>query len=92
LKTYQHELSFITAIGFPDRDSNDSFVYAKTVPSVVVSTQFDWFLGANVSWGLTADYVTGPSVRVPAYPGMGLAGRSLGLGRAGVGIVSGDAF
>jgi hypothetical protein len=45
-----------------------------------------------VSWGLTADYVTGPSVRVPAYPGMGLAGRSLGLGRAGVGIVLGTHF
>jgi hypothetical protein len=92
LKTYQHEIVLHNGYWVSDRDSNDSFVYAKTVPSVVVSTQFDWFLGANASLGLTADYVTGPSVRVPAYPGMGLAGRSLGLGRAGVGIVLGTHF
>jgi hypothetical protein len=92
LKAYEREIVLHNDYWVYSQDSNDSFAYAKTVPSVVVSTQFDWFLGANASLGLTADYVTGPSVRVPAYPGMGLGGRSLGLGRAGVGIVLGTHF
>ena len=70
----------------------DRYEFSNTRLSGVVYTQFECFLYPNLSLGLIADYVYGPSVQVPAYPEMGLAAQSLRFGSASVGFVLGTHF
>jgi hypothetical protein len=74
------------------QESGNNYGYSKTSPSAVVYTQIECFLYRNLSLGLIADYVYGPSVQVPAFPEMGLPAQSLRFGNASVGFVLGTHF
>jgi len=74
------------------QDQEGGFDVSKTHPSGVIYTQFECFLYQNVSVGVIADFVYVPSVRVPAFPEMGLSAQSLRFGNASIGFVLGAHF
>jgi hypothetical protein len=74
------------------QNQEGGFGYSRTRPSGVVYTQFECFLYRSLSLGLIADFVYVPSVRVPAFPEMGLSAQSLRFGNASVGFVLGAHF
>ena len=65
---------------------------AETVPSGMAFTEFGYSINPNISLGLTADYVFGPSRKIPAFPEWNIPGEKIRLGNGCIGLAFGVHF
>jgi hypothetical protein len=87
------ELGMYSQGDYPDYEEKwAQHKIAQTVPSGLAFTELGFFFGPNTSLGLMADFVFGPSRKIPEFPEWNIPGQKIRLGNGSLGIVFGMHF